>query len=633
MVSPDNGTGLTRRSVSAYDGRVHEIADFLGQHPPFDTLDDEELERVAAACQIEFVPGETVIIAQGEGPRPHAHVVRRGSVSLLDEGHVIDLLGEGEMFGHTSVLVEGPAAFAVVAHEDTLCYRLPAEVLRNVLARPAALRYVARSLSGRFEMRRDEFAGPLTDPAQRPVAELLRGPAVIVAPADSVQEAATRMVEAGMSSLLVDTGNGLGIVTDRDLRQRVVAAGAGPDMPIGEVMTQPVRTVGGDTRGSEALLEMLDRGIRHLVVLDSHRKVIGVVSDTDLMAVETRTPFHLRTAIARAGDVDALAAVMDDMPATVIALHDAHTPATVLGRVISAVQEAATRRMLELAAERFGPAPRRFSWFALGSLARRESAPSSDQDSALAWEGDDDPAVREALTERAAFVVEGLKRSGVPACDHGVLASRPLFARPVDDWVTLVRSMLSDPDQEKALIFTSVIVEGRAVWDADVVAGTIARELERARDHPYLLQRMAIFALAHQPPTGFFREFVLEQGGERKGTLDIKRGGLLPVVDLARWAAMRAGVTAASTAERLDAAEQAGSLPAADVATLRIAFDLFTQLRMQHQVDALRRGARPDDSIDPRRLDPLTRRYLKESFRAVERVQRGVANEMGLRPR
>jgi CBS domain-containing protein len=324
---------------------------------------------------------------------------------------------------------------------------------------------------------------------------------------------------------------------------------------------------------------------------------------------------------------------MADLPATVIALHDAHTPATVLGRVISSVQEAATRRMLELAADRFGPAPRRFSWIALGSLARRECVPSSDQDSAMAWEGDDDPAVREVLMERAGFVVDGLERCGLAACDKGVLASKPLFARPVEGWLEFVGKMLADPDQEKALIFVSVIVEGRAVWDADVAATPIARELERARDHEYLLRRMAIFALAHQPPTGFFRDFVVEPGGEHKGTLDIKKGGLVPVVDLARWAAMRAGLTAASTGERLDAAERAGSLQPADVATLRIAFDLFTQLRMQHQVDALRRGARPDDSIDPRHLDPLTRRYLKESFRAVERVQRGVANEMGLRPR
>jgi CBS domain-containing protein len=124
---------------------------------------------------------------------------------------------------------------------------------------------------------------------------------------------------------------------------------------------------------------------------------------------------------------------------------------------------------------------------------------------------------------------------------------------------------------------------------------------------------------------------VVEHDGERRGTLDIKAGGLVPVIDIARWAAMAAGVAGASTTARLDAAEAAGTLPANDVATLRVAFDLFTDLRMQHQLAALREGRSADDRIDPKRLEPLTRRYLKNAFRAVSGVQQMVANSISLR--
>ena len=130
--------------------------------------------------------------------------------------------------------------------------------------------------------------------------------------------------------------------------------------------------------------------------------------------------------------------------------------------------------------------------------------------------------------------------------------------------------------------------------------------------------------------TGFLRGLVVEHDGEHRGRLDLKNGGLLPVVDLARWAGMAAGVTSASTLERLRAAGDAGTLPAAEVHTLEDAFELFTELRMEHQVEQLRAGLEPDDHLNPDDLSALTRSYLKEAFRAVASVQRHLAAELSL---
>ena len=118
---------------------------------------------------------------------------------------------------------------------------------------------------------------------------------------------------------------------------------------------------------------------------------------------------------------------------------------------------------------------------------------------------------------------------------------------------------------------------------------------------------------------------------ERRGQLDIKRGGLTPIVDLARWAGMAAGDPGGSTVERLRAAEAAaGALDGPDARTLREAFGFILSLRLDHQVEQLRRGEAPDDFIDPKTLDPLPRSYLREAFRAVASVQTGLANELSL---
>ena len=121
---------------------------------------------------------------------------------------------------------------------------------------------------------------------------------------------------------------------------------------------------------------------------------------------------------------------------------------------------------------------------------------------------------------------------------------------------------------------------------------------------------------------------MVEHTGERRGQLDLKHGGLIPNIDLARWAAMSAGVTFTSTAERLRAAGQAGTLSASDARTLLEAFELIVELRVEHQIEQLSDGQAPDDFIDPAALNPLTRSYLKESFRAVAAVQKRVATEL-----
>jgi CBS domain-containing protein len=301
--------------------------------------------------------------------------------------------------------------------------------------------------------------------------------------------------------------------------------------------------------------------------------------------------------------------------------------------VIASIRDTVIRRLLDLAVDDLGAAPAPFVWLALGSHARRELYPSSDADTALAWEGPDDPDVRDALHALAERVMAGLSASGIRPCPEGVVATSPLFARPLAGWERAARAWQEDPDRDRGLTLLSVAIESVPVWGPAGVAAGLSGVLADTRRHEHTVRRLAVAALARRPPTGFLRQFVLEHSGERKGLLDLKGGGLGPIVGLARWAALVAGVTAASTTARLEAAEAAGTLEARDAAVLREAFDLLGALRMEHQVERLRRGLAPDDLIDPTRLTDLTRRSLKDVFRAVAAVQRGVALNLGLTPR
>ena len=142
---------------------------------------------------------------------------------------------------------------------------------------------------------------------------------------------------------------------------------------------------------------------------------------------------------------------------------------------------------------------------------------------------------------------------------------------------------------------------------------------------------MLRLALAAKPPTGFIRDIVVTASGKREEALDIKHGGLLPVIDLARYAALKGSIQANHTIDRLRAATAQGILKAQTARVLEEAFELFSALRLDHQVTQIEQGREPDDLLDPREFDPLTRRYLRNAFREVAAVQKSFASELGSR--
>jgi CBS domain-containing protein len=611
---------------------VHDVAEFLVRQPPFDELDGDALERLAATVEIEFFPAGRIVFAQGAEPASHAHLIRTGAIELLDEGRVLDLLGEGELFGHASMLSGLPTGFAARAHEDTLCYRLPAEAIIPLLSGPRGLQFVARSLRARSQ------AGPaagigadmVDDPGSRAVESLLRAPAVLVEPDTTIRRAAELMTEARVSAVVVQGGNGaVGIVTDRDLRTQVVAGDVPADAAVSSVMTAELITAAADELGDKVLMDMLAAGVRHMPVLAADGTVLGVLEAQDLLVAEGRAPFRLRRAIDTAPDVTTLVEVAGQIRPALTELHDARVAPEQIAAILALLIDALTRRLIELGIERHGAAPTPFAWLTLGSMGRAECAPSSDLDSALVWEGDDDdPEIQRWTGALAGDVLDGLRRCGLRGDTHGADATDVRFARSADAWQEAMNAWIANPHGNQGLIYLSLLADARVLWGAGAAAPVLHR-VRDVRHDPRLLRLFAQLALNDRPPTGFLRDSVLDETGSRRRRLDIKGAGLSPVTSLARYAGLAAGSSSPKTPRRLAAA--AGSVIAEEEArTLTEAFHLMLGLRIEHQLGQIRAGLAPDDQLDAGALNPLTRRYLREAFRAVTGVQRAVQRELGI---
>jgi CBS domain-containing protein len=605
-----------------------DVRTFLADHPPFDTLSEAELDRVVESVQIEhFAPG-TVILRQAGAPATHLFVVRRGEAEIVDDGRVIDEVGEGDVFGMWSLLGHVAPTATVRATEDTLCYLIDAGVANGVLRSGGGIAFVAASVRRRIA-RVDETLKTETDLVRyRQVGALVRRPPVTCDPATPVAEAAGLMARERVSSLLIPSADGtVGILTDRDLRTRVVAERRSGDTPIRDVMTPRAETVPAGTMVGEVLLRMLEGGFHHFPIADAGR-VVGVVTDTDLMGIGRNTPFALKSAIERAPDREAVAGAIAELPDVVAALVDSSADPVDVGHVIAFSIDAATRRLLELGIAEHGEPPVPWAWLALGSAARQEQAIRTDQDHALAFDGDADDADA-ALAPLAEFVTAGLAAAGIPRCRGDVMATNQALRLPLEEWVRRFDFWMREPSP-KASEQLSIVFDFRRVAGALDAEAALDGAMAMAVGRPLFLQHLARRALDLRPPIGFVRGIIVEHGGEHPGTVDLKHGGIIIVGNLARAYAIRSGLTAKRTIDRLRASEGAGAIDAETREGLEEAFRFLWEIRLRHHVEQRRAGRGPGDFVDPKELGGVARQGLKEAFRIIARAQKALALETGV---
>lgn len=612
------------------DVEVAEVADFLGEHAPFDTLPEQTLAALARRCTIRYARRGSVVLAPGK-MNDRLYVVRSGAVDITDDDVLVDRVGAGGAFGMSALVERAPTRHEVTAREDCLIITLPQDDFDALVAdHPHVAVHFAATHHGRIKAAIGHLhqAQRGSSVLKTSVRDLVRRPPVTARPDMSIREAAVVMAESGVSSLLLMDGEQLaGIVTDRDLRRRVLAAGVDPSIAVREVMTERPVTVPAEAMAFEVMLEMTGRNIHHLPVLDASGAVIGLVTTTDLIRLEQSNPVYLVSDLNRQETAQGVIEQARRIPDVITQLVDEDATAEGIGRVSTALFDAVTRRLVELAevevGREHGPAPGSYAWAALGSAARDEQGLGGDQDHALVLSDGADPDHPwwAALAER---VVAGLEAAGLPRCDGDVMATNPQWRMTVPQWREQFARWTWEP-QPDAVLWAAIFYDMRALHgDAELVARLRAEVVPMASRSGLLLAHLTAQAARMRPPVGFFRGFVLEDAGEHRDTLDIKRG-IAAIVQLARVQALRAGSTALGTTARLAAARAAGTLSAESATDLSDALELMSYLRLRHQAALVRAGERPHNHLDPNTLGSLDRRHLRDAFQIVRAAQQALS--------
>jgi len=598
---------------------MQEFTDFLAKQPPFDALPTDDIERLASKVEVEYFGLGTLIVTAGSNPLDHIYMVRAGSVEVLDRGNVVDLLGPGDAFGHISLLTGLPPEFSVRAAEDTLCYRLPDP--RSIVADASALAF---NHFGTLVTRHRLTASALMSDSQSRVVRYMR-PIVWCDASASVREVATAITDAEQSCALIRSEDELGLVTDRDFRSRVGSGEVSIDAPARAIMSAPLITVSNNTTLAAAFLLMVEAGVHHLVVIDEYEKPIGIVRAMDLSSVELRNPLLIRGAIESAQNIEELANASRLLSPSLVELHDSGIPALHVGGLMSAIVGAILVRLLKLSDSIQTPVTH--SWLMLGSMARGEPLPISDVDTAIVWADlvdSIDPA--EEIQRNAKNMLDQMELCGLHRCPNGANADNLLFTRSKSSWIEVSRGWLTDPTRAGALLLSSISADSQPLTQL-ALGRTVTDTIRATTRSSEFLGALLQFTVGKKPPIGFVRGFVVEHSGEHRGNLDLKAGGLTPICALARWLAIAQGDVRGSTIDRLRRAASAGLLKEEEADILINAFKDIYQLVFEAEIAAIRGGREGSSWISPQNLDSLTRRHLRESFRAVSAIQTRFYNE------
>ena len=624
------------------------LLEFMRSVTPFDTLAGGELEALVSRMEIAFFPNGQHIVNKGAPPFQYLHVIQQGSAGIYltddrGENMLVDVRGEGDYFGGTSLLEAKPAMFDIIAQQDLITLMLPAAKLQELVQKyPVFQRYFGASLARTIQAVRDSSAYRqprlIVESAVnldvfmtgKCVADLMSKNVLTCAPGVSVQTAARLMAQRRVSSIVV-SGNRLhplGVVTDNDLRTKVLAAGLSPEVSVTAIMSRPVQTITSDADSFDALLTMSRHGIQLLVVMEADR-MVGIISEHDLQMETGSSPLQVIREIERAAPLSTLVSLRPKIDSVLEMLLRQGGPVKQLVSLVTELNDRLVLRILklvehEMESEGHGGPPGTYGWLAFGSEGRKEQTLHTDQDNALfystASDRDKDESSRWFLkfSER---VVDSLDRSGIPRCAGGVMASNPQWCQPEEKWQTTFLEWITEPDPH-TLLMASIFFDFRPIYAGSEFPYLLQEQVLRTiRNNRLFIRFMAKIALNNRPPLSLLKRFVVEKTGEHKNKIDLKMRGLTPVVDAARVLSLDLGIKTQNTFERLSEINRKGVIDDSFHADLKEAYEFIVYLQISRHLDALAKGEEPDNFLDPASLNSLQRKMLKESFAVVRQLQ------------
>lgn len=611
---------------------IDRVIFFLKDYPPFSFLETEELEDIASHITVKHARKDEYLFEEGQPNKGYCLVLRQGNIRLYQQQgakqELIDQCEPGDIFGVRSILSDKPYVMSARCEEDSLLYALEVSSFRKYLEshHKFALFFASGYASGQAVVRGEHQELYLKKVTPIKELPLQYSENVITCAVDTtVQDAAGLMQVAGVGSIVIaDTKNcPLGIVTDTDLRNKVVAGALDLNTKVSAIMSSPVKTIAPHFLLSEVQIEMIRSQLHHLILTKdgSHKsEIVGIVSDHDIMLSMQNHPAALIKAIRYSDDPERWAEIRDSAETLVLEYLEQEVSVSLISNLVTSINDTIIDKAISHALDKFPEAQDiSFAWLSLGSEGREEQLLRTDQDNAIVFEDQEDNNNAQKMLLQVAELVTGiLQKCGFEKCPAEIMASNPQFCQPVSVWKKYFSSWIENPDP-KAVMNSTIFFDYRTTYGNIKLQEQLDHYLEKAiAKHKIFLNHLAQNARHNPAPLSFFKKFVVEKSGEHKDSFDIKKRAMMPLSDAARVLCLEsAGPMVHNTVDRFR------HLATRDASKARLyeeaaqAYEIFMRIRAIN-------GLKNRDSgrfIDIESMNKLEKQILKNAFLPINDLQ------------
>ena len=604
-----------------------DIQDFISQYNPFNELPEEELRYIAQNIEISYYRMGSMINTV-EDPSRELYMIRSGVVEIhRRKGELYNRLDQGKLFGQVGLLTNNKVRFLAKSVKDTLLYCIPEAIFHDLYERYESFAdFVEVEDSMRLKQAVESKSDDANALMSSKVKTLLTREALMLPNTSSMQSVAQFMSQENVSAVLitdpsVDDNNFVGIITEHDLCEKVVAGGLDVNDPVDTIMSTKLISLDHNAYVFEAMLLMLRHNVHHLPIL-KNKYPIGLIEVADIIRYESQNSLLFVSSIFQQQSTEDLEQLSKELKDCFLRMVNEDANSHMVGRAMSEIGRSFKQRLLELAEEELGEPPVPYCFLALGSMARNEQLIVTDQDNAIILDNNYDEAKHGQYFDKLAkFVCDGLATCGYSYCTGDIMATNPEYRKTQLQWETCFANWIDKPDPQALLncsIFFDIVgVSGRLKW-AEQLNMFILR---RAKKNNRFLACLARNARNRTPPLGFFKDFVMEKDGGQNNSINLKRRGTAPLADLIRVHALAIGSTSQNSFERLDDIIEAKILPKSKGEDLQHAMELISLVRLRHQALDIESGIEPDNNIEPENMSDFERRHLKDAFLVLSNAQ------------
>ena len=613
---------------------------FLSGIEPFSYLPKESISEAINELTVVQHPRGRVLFVQGKSRVGHLYIVQRGSAERYfeDRGRktMLGMLGEGDIYGGISMLLnDGISVRTLSVTEDAVFYLIPKKTFLKLCDVNENFTEYFTDTFGKRMLERS-YAAIIAKTLQpqeeglvffnQPISSIYTRKPVFGSVDLSIREAADLMDRENISSLFIKDADGqcTGVVTEKDLAKKVVAAGYDTDRPVAEIMSSPIETTSSQALIFEVLMTMMKTGIRHIAITDESEQIVGILSNRDILTAQGQSPVFLVREITTANSMEEIVDRHKKLPRQIRTLISSGANAKNLTRFITTISDTILNKLIGFALEKHPPPPARFVFMILGSEGRSEQTLKTDQDNAIIFEDVPEAsqaAVQDYFLKFGETVNTLLDEAGYALCNGDVMARNPKWCQPLTKWKKNFSKWIHAAEGED-LLQASIFFDFRTGYGDGKLVDSLRAFLFKALDGwPGFLRHLTENAMYFKPPIGFFRNFVVESKGKHRDMFDIK-SAMTPIVDFARVYALKNHIDETNTLERLQQLHLKGVLQLEEYEELEKAYSFLLQLRFVRQVTAIIDDASaPDNYINPKKLTRIEQKMLKEIFNRIEKFQ------------